>query len=61
MNQLGSDDMLLFASDYPHWQFDGDAAVPAEVSPALRHKMMVENPLKTYPRLTFAQAEETVP
>jgi predicted TIM-barrel fold metal-dependent hydrolase len=56
MNQIGSDAMLLFATDYPHWQFDGDAAVPDCVSPALRHKMMVENPLRTYARL-----RETVP
>ena len=54
MNQLGSDDMLLFATDYPHWQFDGGAAIPAEVSPPLRHKMMVENPLRTYVRLREA-------
>ena len=25
---LGSDDMLLFSSDYPHWQFDGDDVLP---------------------------------
>ena len=26
---IGSDDMLLFATDYPHWQFEGDQAIPA--------------------------------
>jgi predicted TIM-barrel fold metal-dependent hydrolase len=51
MNQIGSDEMLLFATDYPHWQFDGDQAVPAGLSPTLRHKMMVENPHRTYARL----------
>jgi hypothetical protein len=56
INQIGSEDMLLFATDYPHWQFDGDQAIPAGVSPSLRHKMMVENPLRTYVRL-----RETVP
>ena len=55
MNQIGSEEMLLFATDYPHWQFDGDQAVPASVSPALRHKMMVENPRRTYPRLAYAE------
>jgi predicted TIM-barrel fold metal-dependent hydrolase len=48
--------MLLFATDYPHWQFDGDQAIPPLVSAGLRHKMMVENPLRTYARL-----RETVP
>ena len=28
LDHLRSDDMLLWASDWPHWQFDGDAAVP---------------------------------
>ena len=51
INQIGSDDMLLFATDYPHWQFDGDQAIPPLVSASLRHKMMVENPLRTYARL----------
>ena len=55
MNQIGSEEMLLFATDYPHWQFNGDQAVPASVSPALRHKMMVENPRRTYPRLAYAE------
>ncbi len=56
INQIGSDDMLLFATDYPHWQFDGEQAIPPLVSASLRHKMMVENPLRTYARL-----RETVP
>ena len=51
INQIGSEDMLLFATDYPHWQFDGDQAIPLGISPSLRHKMMVENPLRTYARL----------
>jgi predicted TIM-barrel fold metal-dependent hydrolase len=50
-DQVGSDAMLLFSSDYPHWQFDGDAIVPDALSPALQYKMMVENPRATYARL----------
>jgi predicted TIM-barrel fold metal-dependent hydrolase len=48
--QLHSDDILLYSSDYPHWQFDGDDVLPAGVPDALRAKIMVDNPLATYPR-----------
>ena len=52
IDQLGSEDMLLFATDYPHWQFDGDAALPAGLDAGLARKMMVDNPLRTYHRLS---------
>jgi uncharacterized protein len=51
MDQLQSDQMLLFATDFPHWQFDGDAMLPAGIAPDLRRKMLIDNPLATYPRL----------
>jgi predicted TIM-barrel fold metal-dependent hydrolase len=51
VDQLRSDDILLYASDYPHWQFDGDDAIPAGVPAALRRKILVDNPLATYTRL----------
>jgi predicted TIM-barrel fold metal-dependent hydrolase len=51
MDQLQSDEMLLFASDFPHWQYDGDAMLPAGLALALRRKILVDNPLATYPRL----------
>ena len=35
MDQLQSDDMLLFSTDFPHWQFDGDDMLPAGLSPEL--------------------------
>ena len=56
VDQLGSDDMLLFSTDYPHWQFDGDAAWPAGLPAHLRQRVLVDNPLQTYPRL-----RETLP
>jgi hypothetical protein len=52
IEHLGSDDMLLYASDYPHWQFDGDQVLPRGLSPELRRKVMVENPRKIYSRLS---------
>jgi predicted TIM-barrel fold metal-dependent hydrolase len=51
MEHIGSEDMLLFSTDYPHWQFDGLAALPAGLSPALKQKIMAENPRRTYPRI----------
>jgi len=53
IDHLRSDGILLYASDFPHWQFDGDETMPAGIPQALRHKIMVENPLATYPRLAF--------
>jgi predicted TIM-barrel fold metal-dependent hydrolase len=51
VEHLRSDDILLYASDYPHWEFDGDAVMPDGISPALRRKFAVDNPLATYARL----------
>jgi predicted TIM-barrel fold metal-dependent hydrolase len=51
IEQLGSDDMLLFSTDYPHWQFEGDEVLPPGVSPALIRKMTIDNPMATYSRL----------
>jgi predicted TIM-barrel fold metal-dependent hydrolase len=51
MEQIGSDEMLLFSTDYPHWQFDGTAAMPEGIDPGLERKIMAENPLRTYVRL----------
>jgi hypothetical protein len=49
---LRSDDVLLYASDFPHWQFDGDDVMPAGIPKGLHRKILVENPLATYNRLT---------
>ncbi len=51
IEQIDSDRVLLFSTDYPHWQFDGDAAFPDGFPEALRQKVAVDNPLETYPRL----------
>ena len=63
IEHLRSDAMLLYASDYPHWQFDGDAAVPEGFPDATMHKMLVDNALATYSRLSpsLATHEEAAP
>jgi predicted TIM-barrel fold metal-dependent hydrolase len=43
--------MLLFSTDFPHWQFDGDDVLPEGLPDAHLKKLLVDNPLETYPRL----------
>ena len=51
VEHLRSDAMLLFATDYPHWQFEGDDVLPDGLPADLIEKIAVANPLETYPRL----------
>jgi predicted TIM-barrel fold metal-dependent hydrolase len=51
IDHIGSEEILLFSSDYPHWQFDGDAVVPRGIDAPLLRKMAIDNPRATYPRL----------
>ena len=50
-DHMQSDELLLFSTDYPHWQFDGDEVLPEGISPDLVRKIMIDNPHATYPRL----------
>ncbi len=52
IDHMGSDEMILFSTDYPHWQYDDDEVLPAGLDKALCTKIMAENPLRTYARLT---------
>lgn len=51
LSLLDSDELLLFASDYPHWQFDGDDPLPPGLPDGMARRIMSDNPLETYPRL----------
>jgi uncharacterized protein len=51
IEQIGTDRFLLFSTDYPHWHFDGDAALPDGLPPSLVQRLLIDNPLETYPRL----------
>ena len=68
LEHIGSDELLLFSTDYPHWHFDGDKVLPDGLSDAMIRKILVDNPLAAYPRLREAmsgarpsQSEEAVP
>jgi predicted TIM-barrel fold metal-dependent hydrolase len=50
--------MLLFSTDFPHWHFDGLNALPDTLSPALRKKILLDNPLATYSRLRESAPKE---
>ncbi len=51
IEHLQSDELLLFSTDYPHWQFDGLAAWPDGLPKSLLRKITVDNPRATYARL----------
>lgn len=51
LDHLDSDELLLFSTDYPHWQFDGDRVLPEGLPDDLVRKIMVDNPRETYSRL----------
>jgi predicted TIM-barrel fold metal-dependent hydrolase len=51
LEQIGSDHMLLFSTDYPHWHFDGEDVLPDGIPDATIRRLLVDNALETYPRL----------
>jgi predicted TIM-barrel fold metal-dependent hydrolase len=51
LEHMASDRLLLFSSDYPHWQFDGDAVLPQRLPSDTIRKMLMDNPRETYARL----------
>jgi predicted TIM-barrel fold metal-dependent hydrolase len=56
IDHLQSDDMLLFSSDFPHWQFDGDDIMPRGIPEKLHGKILRDNALATYQRLNVVAA-----
>jgi predicted TIM-barrel fold metal-dependent hydrolase len=56
LDMIGSDEVLLFSTDWPHWRFDGTDALPPGLPARLRPKLLRDNALDTYPRL-----RETLP
>ena len=55
LDQLGSDEMLLFSTDYPHAHFEGTNALPRALADSIAAKVLAENALATYPRLRTQQ------
>jgi predicted TIM-barrel fold metal-dependent hydrolase len=51
LEHIGTDRMLLFATDYPHWHFDGEDVLPDGLAGATIRRLAIDNALDTYPRL----------
>lgn len=49
LDQLGSDELLMFSTDYPHWHYDDPTnAVPASLDDDLLRKVLGENARSFY-------------
>ncbi len=44
----GAEDMVMFSSDYPHWDFDNPSMVLAPFPKRMREKIMAGNAIKLY-------------
>lgn len=51
VEQLGSDHVIMFSSDFPHWHYDGTDALPLDPNTPLGKRMLYDNALETYGRL----------
>jgi len=56
IEQIGSDRVLLYSSDYPHHHFDANDVLPGGLSPKFLQRLLSENALETYPRLQGGRA-----
>jgi predicted TIM-barrel fold metal-dependent hydrolase len=58
IDQMGSEELLCFSTDYPHWDFDSPLrALPAALPKELADRIFLENALDLYPRIAAAVTE----
>jgi predicted TIM-barrel fold metal-dependent hydrolase len=49
VDMMGSEEMLMFASDYPHWDFDApERTFPVQITDGLKRKILFENARNFY-------------
>jgi predicted TIM-barrel fold metal-dependent hydrolase len=60
VSALGMDDRLMFASDYPHWDFDSpDRVLPSSlIGPELHAKVFFQNALDLF---AFGLEDDRIP
>lgn len=51
LEHIGSDRVLLFSTDYPHWNFDDEDVLPDGLGETTIRRILVDNALETYRRL----------
>lgn len=51
LDHIAGDNMLLFSTDFPHWHFEGDNAIPPGLPSEILPGLLSGNALATYPRL----------
>jgi uncharacterized protein len=51
IEQIAAPNLLLFSTDFPHWQWDGTDVLPAGLPGDLLSRIALDNPFETYPRL----------
>ncbi len=54
LEMIDCDELLLFATDYPHARFEGEAALPPGLPGRLHGRVLRDNALAIYPRLEEA-------
>jgi predicted TIM-barrel fold metal-dependent hydrolase len=58
--QIDCPEMLVFSTDYPHWQFDGEDALPDGLPQELVAKILFDNPMAAFPRLSGTRPQQAV-
>jgi uncharacterized protein len=56
LEHLGCDELLLYASDFPHWHAEEPSRLIGGLTPALARKILTTNALSTYARLGGSHA-----
>ena len=51
IRHMGSEELILFSTDYPHEHFSGSEVLPEGLPAQLIRKILIDNPLASYPRL----------
>lgn len=52
VEQMGSNELLMFSTDFPHWHFDSrEEALPKGLDETLRRRLLADNARAHYPKL----------